>query len=46
MRDCEHCEKYKLSDSGYYMCSSWNCIQDEKPKSDDKDTVSADNKRA
>lgn len=29
MRDCEHCEKYKKSDSGFYMCSSWNCIHEE-----------------
>ena len=24
-RDCEHCQNYKMGDSGYRSCCKWNC---------------------
>ncbi len=31
MRDCENCEKYVESGSGYKICSVWKCIHEKEP---------------
>lgn len=45
MRDCEHCEFYVNNDQGYYGCSAWECVKDDKETDDGQRTTDERSKR-